>query len=137
MVKALYSLMYVLPPSIPISDFMPCNLLAELMNRVIIMIVSITMWMIFDIWTPSTPSLISVSFISSPTFAERPEWARRLMCRGHTIASHTWSHTDMTTLSYEQLHGELAKVEQAFIRILGKKPLYVCLPVLSIFQSPL
>jgi len=51
---------------------------------------------------------------------------KRLIIRGHTIASHTWSHTDMTTLSYEQLHNELARVEQALIRILGKKPLYVC-----------
>jgi peptidoglycan/xylan/chitin deacetylase (PgdA/CDA1 family) len=54
------------------------------------------------------------------------------MTRGHTIASHTWSHADMTTLSYEQLHDELARVEQALIRILGKKPLYVCLPPLHL-----
>jgi hypothetical protein len=31
----------------------------------------------------------------------------------------------MTTLSYDELHDELWRVEEAFIRILGKKPLYV------------
>lgn len=31
----------------------------------------------------------------------------------------------MTTLSYDEIHDELYRVEEAFIRILGKKPLYV------------
>ena len=43
---------------------------------------------------------------------------------GHTLGSHTWSHADITTLSRDQLHAELEKVEQAFIKILGVKPLY-------------
>ena len=99
------------------------------------MIVSMIMWMISDNWIPCTSPIF---FLSSSTLAKKAKWARGLMIRGHTIASHTWSHTDMTTLSYEQLHTELARVEQAFIRILGKKPLYVCLlPLLSIFHSPL
>jgi hypothetical protein len=33
----------------------------------------------------------------------------------------------MTTLTYDEIHDELYRVEEAFIRILGKKPLYVSL----------
>jgi hypothetical protein len=49
------------------------------------------------------------------------------MKRQHTLGSHTWSHKDLTTLSYDELHDEFYRVEEAFIRILGKKPLYVSL----------
>lgn len=48
-----------------------------------------------------------------------------IVLRGHTLGSHTWSHKDMTTLTYDEIHDELYRVEEAFIRILGKKPLYV------------
>jgi hypothetical protein len=103
------------------------------MNRVRTMIVFIIMWMIFDIWIHSmSPNLYFILtpfpllLITFPSFGDESEWARELMIRGHTIASHTWSHTDMTTLTYAELHNELARVEQALIRILGKKPLYVC-----------
>lgn len=53
------------------------------------------------------------------------EGRSRLMGRQHTLGSHTWSHKDLTTLSYDELHDEFWRVEEAFIRILGKKPLYV------------
>jgi hypothetical protein len=53
------------------------------------------------------------------------------MNRQHTLGSHTWSHKDLTTLSYDELHDEFWRVEEAFIRILGKKPLYVSLLLLS------
>jgi len=126
----------------------------KLMDRVRIMIVSIIMLMIFDIWihcmSKSSLYLVFLHVISFSSFSSFLSFKNsffsrsttrvggRLMIRGHTIASHTWSHTDMTTLSYEQLHDELAKVEQALIRILGKKPLYVCpclLPLLSTISS--
>ncbi|TYJ53880.1 hypothetical protein B9479_005502 [Cryptococcus floricola] len=43
---------------------------------------------------------------------------------GHTIGSHTWSHSDVTTLSDSDLNSELSKVEDAFVKILGVKPKY-------------
>jgi beta-galactosidase GanA len=43
----------------------------------------------------------------------------------------------MTTLSYDELHDELWRVEEAFIRILGKKPLYVCLSTSPLMLSNL
>nr|8HE1_A Chain A, Chitin deacetylase [Puccinia striiformis f. sp. tritici]8HE2_A Chain A, Chitin deacetylase [Puccinia striiformis f. sp. tritici]8HE4_A Chain A, Chitin deacetylase [Puccinia striiformis f. sp. tritici]8HF9_A Chain A, Chitin deacetylase [Puccinia striiformis f. sp. tritici] len=44
---------------------------------------------------------------------------------GHFIASHTWSHVHMNQGTYEQLSHQLELVEQAMIRILGVKPLYM------------
>ncbi|WWC71124.1 uncharacterized protein I206_105077 [Kwoniella pini CBS 10737] len=49
---------------------------------------------------------------------------RALSAQGHTLGSHTWSHPDLTKLSEDEINQELEKVEQAFIRILGLKPLY-------------
>ncbi|WOO78040.1 Chitin deacetylase [Vanrija pseudolonga] len=49
---------------------------------------------------------------------------RTLYAQGHTLASHTWSHPDLTKLDYNGINQELEKLETAFIRILGVKPLY-------------
>ncbi|KAK3826428.1 MAG: carbohydrate esterase family 4 protein [Linnemannia gamsii] len=38
---------------------------------------------------------------------------------GHQIASHTWSHKDLTTLSWDQIHDEMGKVEKAIQNITG------------------
>ena len=57
--------------------------------------------------------------------------------RGHTLGSHTWSHPDMTTLNRDQIHNELWRVEQAFIRILGKKPLYVSILSVHLTAVPM
>jgi len=57
---------------------------------------------------------------------------RYLDSQQHTLGSHTWSHKDLTTLSYDELHDEFWRVEEAFIRILGKKPLYFRPPYGSI-----
>lgn len=55
---------------------------------------------------------------------DRADVLRFLDSQSHTLGSHTWSHRDMTTLSYDEIHDELWRVEEAFIRILGKRPLY-------------
>lgn len=44
---------------------------------------------------------------------------------GHTIGSHTWSHADLARLNYNQINEELAKVEEAMIKILGVRPTYM------------
>lgn len=41
---------------------------------------------------------------------------------GHQIASHTWSHPALDTLSPEWLHGEMATLETTLDRILGLRP---------------
>ncbi|KAF8159616.1 carbohydrate esterase family 4 protein [Crassisporium funariophilum] len=45
--------------------------------------------------------------------------------QGHQIASHTWSHKDMTTLSWDRIHDEMWKVEQALQRITGATPAFM------------
>ncbi|OCF35058.1 deacetylase [Kwoniella heveanensis CBS 569] len=55
---------------------------------------------------------------------DRVDQVRALHAAGHTLGSHTWSHKDLTTLSEGEIHEELEKVENAFIKILGLKPLY-------------
>ncbi|KAJ7882275.1 carbohydrate esterase family 4 protein, partial [Mycena leptocephala] len=44
---------------------------------------------------------------------------------GHMIASHTWSHKDLTTLTSNQIHDEMWRVEQALQRIIGVTPAFM------------
>ncbi|KAF8881642.1 hypothetical protein CPB85DRAFT_1233876, partial [Mucidula mucida] len=44
---------------------------------------------------------------------------------GHEMASHTWAHLDLTTLTYERIHEEMSRVELALSRIVGVVPAYV------------
>ncbi|TFK36747.1 carbohydrate esterase family 4 protein [Crucibulum laeve] len=44
---------------------------------------------------------------------------------GHQIGSHTWSHLDLTTLTWDQIHDEMWRVEQALQRIIGVTPAFM------------
>jgi len=44
---------------------------------------------------------------------------------GHQVASHTWSHSHLTTLTWDQIHDEMWRVEQALQRILGVTPAFM------------
>ncbi|KAK7030471.1 hypothetical protein VNI00_014058 [Paramarasmius palmivorus] len=45
--------------------------------------------------------------------------------QGHQVASHTWSHWDLATLSWDTLHDQMWKVEQALQRIVGVTPAFM------------
>lgn len=60
---------------------------------------------------------------------------RALHAAGHTLGSHGWSHKDMGQLSWDECHDELWRVEEAFIRILGLKPIYFRPPYGSISDT--
>jgi len=60
--------------------------------------------------------------IYSPESMNRVKYA---YSQGHQIASHTWSHKDLTTLTWDQIHDEMWRVEQAFQRIIGVKPAFM------------
>jgi len=45
--------------------------------------------------------------------------------QGHQIASHTWSHADLSTLTWDQIHDEMWRVEQAFEKIVGVCPAFM------------
>lgn len=49
---------------------------------------------------------------------------KTLYKNGHTLGSHTWSHADLQKLDYNGINNELAKVEDAMIKILGVRPTY-------------
>lgn len=55
---------------------------------------------------------------------DRADQVKEMYNRGHTLGSHTWSHAHLKGKSYNQISQELEKVETAFIKILGVKPLY-------------
>ncbi|THU85890.1 carbohydrate esterase family 4 protein [Dendrothele bispora CBS 962.96] len=44
---------------------------------------------------------------------------------GHQVASHTWHHWDLSTLSWDQIHDEMWRVEQALQRIVGVNPAFM------------
>ncbi|KAJ7596380.1 carbohydrate esterase family 4 protein [Mycena floridula] len=44
---------------------------------------------------------------------------------GHQIGSHTWAHKDLTTLSRDQIHDEMWRVELALKRIIGVVPAFM------------
>jgi len=43
---------------------------------------------------------------------------------GHQVGSHTWAHKDLTTLTWDQIHDEMWRVEQALMKIVGKYPAF-------------
>ncbi|KAJ7244935.1 carbohydrate esterase family 4 protein [Mycena rebaudengoi] len=44
---------------------------------------------------------------------------------GHMIASHTWAHLDLTSLSRDKINDEMQRVEQALQRIVGVTPAFM------------
>jgi len=45
--------------------------------------------------------------------------------KGHLIGSHTWGHLDLTTLSWDQIHDQMWRTEQAIMRITGAYPAHM------------
>ncbi|TRM64700.1 carbohydrate esterase family 4 protein [Schizophyllum amplum] len=45
--------------------------------------------------------------------------------QGHQLASHTWSHSDLTTLTWDQIHDEMWRVEEALQKIVGATPAFM------------
>ncbi|WAQ87987.1 hypothetical protein PtA15_9A112 [Puccinia triticina] len=53
---------------------------------------------------------------------------RNTFAQGHLIGSHTWSHTNISTLSADELHEQLDLNERALKKILGIKPKFFRAP---------
>ncbi|CAE6412643.1 unnamed protein product [Rhizoctonia solani] len=45
--------------------------------------------------------------------------------KGHQLASHTWGHKNLSTLSWDQVHDEMWRVEESLIRIAGVMPAFM------------
>jgi len=50
---------------------------------------------------------------------------RRSFEEGHQVASHTWSHASLTSISYAQIDIEIQRLDEAFVKILGVRPKYL------------
>ncbi|KAL1923619.1 uncharacterized protein VTP21DRAFT_8599 [Calcarisporiella thermophila] len=50
---------------------------------------------------------------------------RKAYNAGHLIASHTWSHADLTKLSTTQIRTEMTRLEAALKKILGVRPTFM------------
>jgi peptidoglycan/xylan/chitin deacetylase (PgdA/CDA1 family) len=57
---------------------------------------------------------------------------KRTYDEGHQIASHTWDHADLTTLSSTARREEMYKTEEALVNILGVFPTYMRPPYLAL-----
>jgi peptidoglycan/xylan/chitin deacetylase (PgdA/CDA1 family) len=50
---------------------------------------------------------------------------KRAFNSGHQIASHTWSHPKLTSLSVDGITTEMTRLEKAFMDVLGVVPRYM------------
>jgi len=57
-----------------------------------------------------------------------------MLTGGHQIASHTWSHKDLATLTAAEITSEMTQLEAAHLAIIGKAPTYMRPPFLSTNQ---
>jgi len=56
---------------------------------------------------------------------------RRMVSEGHQVASHTWSHQDLSVITEAQRYDQMVKNEMAIRNILGKYPTYMRPPYSS------
>jgi len=60
--------------------------------------------------------------------ADQQKRVKYIYDKGHQVASHTWAHLDLTTLSSDKIHDEMWRVEQALQRIIGVQPTFTRVP---------
>lgn len=64
-----------------------------------------------------------------------PAVIQRMINEGHQVASHTWSHQDLSIITPAQRQDQIIKNEMALRNILGKFPTYLRPPYLSCSQE--
>ncbi|KAF1830235.1 chitin binding protein [Decorospora gaudefroyi] len=63
-----------------------------------------------------------------------PAWSaaiKRMVAEGHQVASHTWSHQDLSAITDAQRYDQMVKNEMAIRNIIGKYPTYMRPPYSS------
>lgn len=58
-------------------------------------------------------------FLVGDNVARNGDMIKRIIAEGHTVASHTWSHPDLRTLTEAQLINEITQLENEIQRITG------------------
>ncbi|KAJ3407363.1 hypothetical protein HDV05_005483 [Chytridiales sp. JEL 0842] len=99
-------------------------------------------------WTTQILNTLAASnakatfFVVGSQAIMHPDVLRRVYAAGHQIASHSWSHTDLATLSNEQVLSEILWTQRAIQDIIGVAPRFIRTPygsrdarIRSIFKS--
>lgn len=60
---------------------------------------------------------------------------KQMDAEGHQIASHTWSHQDLSNITEEQVYDQMVKNEMAIRNIVGKYPTYMRPPYSSCTET--
>jgi hypothetical protein len=60
-----------------------------------------------------------------------PAMLRRMVKDGHQLASHTWSHQDLSAITQAQRYEQMVKLEMAMSNVVGKFPTYMRPPYSS------
>ncbi|KAL6172731.1 hypothetical protein ACJQWK_01879 [Exserohilum turcicum] len=60
-----------------------------------------------------------------------PAIISRMVAEGHQVASHTWSHQDLSAITKEQRYDQMVRNEMAITNIIGKFPTYMRPPYSS------
>ncbi|ORX96270.1 glycoside hydrolase/deacetylase [Basidiobolus meristosporus CBS 931.73] len=67
-------------------------------------------------------------FVIGQNVEENPDLLRRAYDEGHHIASHTYSHLNLNSLSAEEIEEEADKAAEAIENVIGVKPQYIRCP---------
>jgi len=74
-------------------------------------------------------------FVIGSNIAGNEALLQRAFNEGHQIASHTWSHPDLTTLSPSQMLTEMSKTSDEIFRVIGVRPKFMRPPYGSVNDS--
>ncbi|KAF9097632.1 chitin deacetylase [Mortierella sp. AM989] len=72
-----------------------------------------------------TSKLSASFFLIGSNVIQHPEIVKREIDEGHHLASHTWSHTALTTLSNEEIVAEMKWTEKAVLAASGQRLKYM------------
>lgn len=82
-------------------------------------------------------------FVLGQNVPENQELLKRIVAEGHEVASHTWDHANLVTLSPEQVKQEMDKTQEVIKNVTGQAPTMMRPPygavnpsVMSIMQLP-
>lgn len=82
-------------------------------------------------WTPQVLDLLAhhgaraTFFVVGAQAQRHPDLVRRAVDEGHEIASHTWSHADLTRLSPDAVRDELERTSELLAGLTGRPPALV------------
>lgn len=74
-------------------------------------------------------------FVLGQNVAGNEEILKRIVSEGHEVASHTWDHANLVTLSDDQVRQEVKQTQDIVKSVIGKEPTMLRPPYGSVNQS--